>query len=274
MVLPVSCARFAGDLPATSAQIAIARVIEQGNDIVPLVGARRRERLTETLGALDVKLTSAHLAALAEAFPPRGCFRQPLSGRAARAHGQREARHGVILPRPACGESDCLVGQAFFSCHGVLSRKMALRMVRSLRATAMIATSLGFPAARSLSRNRLSSGLKRAATIAPMNRTRRTLDRPPPMKLLPRHWPDCRVHGARPARAAICRRSSDPSSGSSAISVRAIVGPIPGTEASRSSFSARLASRGHDRRCRRPVRTIPSPAPCAAWRCPSSGAAR
>ena len=64
----------------------------------------------------------------------------------------------------------------------------------------------------------------------------RTLDRPPPMKLLPRHWPDCRVHGARPARAAICRRSSDPSSGSSAISVRAIVGPIPGTEASRSSF--------------------------------------
>ena len=37
---------------------------------MPLVGARRRDRLTEALGALDVKLTPAHLAALAEAFPP------------------------------------------------------------------------------------------------------------------------------------------------------------------------------------------------------------
>ncbi len=42
----------------------------QGNDIVPLVGARRRDRLTEALGALDVKLTEAHLAELAKAFPP------------------------------------------------------------------------------------------------------------------------------------------------------------------------------------------------------------
>src|SRR6266852_1570028 len=61
---------------------------------------------------------------------------------------------------------------------------------------------------------------------------------PPPMKLLPRHLPDCRVQGASPARAAIWRRSSEPSSGSSAIRVRAMVGPMPGTEASRSSFSA------------------------------------
>src|ERR1700687_1403980 len=65
--------------------------------------------------------------------------------------------------------------------------------------------------------------------MAPMNSARRTLARPPPMKLLPRHLPDCRVQGASPARAAICRRSSDPNSGSSAISVRAMIGPIPGT---------------------------------------------
>jgi pyridoxine 4-dehydrogenase len=45
-------------------------VAAQGNDIVPLVGARRGDRLTEALGALDVKLTNAHLAALAKAFPP------------------------------------------------------------------------------------------------------------------------------------------------------------------------------------------------------------
>jgi len=61
---------IAGDLRATPAQVAIAWVAAQGNDIVPLIGARRRERLTEALGALDVELTNAHLAALAKAFPP------------------------------------------------------------------------------------------------------------------------------------------------------------------------------------------------------------
>lgn len=61
---------IAGEIGASPAQVAIAWVAAQGTDIVPLVGARRRERLTEALGALDVKLTAAHLAALAEAFPP------------------------------------------------------------------------------------------------------------------------------------------------------------------------------------------------------------
>jgi aryl-alcohol dehydrogenase-like predicted oxidoreductase len=41
----------------------------QGQDIVPLVGARRRDRLTEALGALDIKLTPTQLAALDQAFP-------------------------------------------------------------------------------------------------------------------------------------------------------------------------------------------------------------
>lgn len=61
---------IAGEIGASPAQVAIAWVAAQGTDIVPLVGARRRERLTEALGARDVKLTAAHLAALAEAFPP------------------------------------------------------------------------------------------------------------------------------------------------------------------------------------------------------------
>jgi len=61
---------IAADLGATPAQVAIAWVAAQGNDIVPLVGARRRDRLTEALGALDVRLTPAHLANLAAAFPP------------------------------------------------------------------------------------------------------------------------------------------------------------------------------------------------------------
>jgi aryl-alcohol dehydrogenase-like predicted oxidoreductase len=51
------------------AQIAIAWVAAQGNDIVPLVGARRRAQLDEALGTLGVKLTPADLAAIEQAVP-------------------------------------------------------------------------------------------------------------------------------------------------------------------------------------------------------------
>ncbi|MFD7705814.1 aldo/keto reductase [Streptomyces sp. NPDC059785] len=51
------------------AQIAIAWVLSRGDDIVPLVGARTRERLGEALGALDVTLDAADLAAIEEAVP-------------------------------------------------------------------------------------------------------------------------------------------------------------------------------------------------------------
>src|SRR5712664_1737305 len=61
---------IAKDVGASVAQVAIAWVLAQGKDIVPLVGARRRDRMTEALGALDVTLTPAHLADLAKAFPP------------------------------------------------------------------------------------------------------------------------------------------------------------------------------------------------------------
>ncbi|WLW55130.1 aldo/keto reductase [Streptomyces sp. YU58] len=51
------------------AQTAIAWVLSRGEDIVPLVGARTRERLAESLGALDVTLDAADLAAIEEAVP-------------------------------------------------------------------------------------------------------------------------------------------------------------------------------------------------------------
>jgi aryl-alcohol dehydrogenase-like predicted oxidoreductase len=70
LALVDSLRQIADDIGASPAQVAIAWVAAQGKDIVPLVGARRRDRLTEALGALDVKLTPAHLAALAKAFPP------------------------------------------------------------------------------------------------------------------------------------------------------------------------------------------------------------
>ncbi|MFD0373090.1 aldo/keto reductase [Streptomyces sp. NPDC127114] len=53
----------------TVAQIAIAWALSRGDDVVPLIGARRRDRLAEALGALDVTLDAADLAAIEEAVP-------------------------------------------------------------------------------------------------------------------------------------------------------------------------------------------------------------
>ncbi|MBU1374696.1 MAG: aldo/keto reductase [Alphaproteobacteria bacterium] len=55
----------------TPAQAAIAWVAAKGNDIIPLVGARRRDRLAEALGALDKPLSAETIAAL-EAAAPQG----------------------------------------------------------------------------------------------------------------------------------------------------------------------------------------------------------
>ncbi|GAB2761258.1 aldo/keto reductase [Salinifilum aidingensis] len=52
------------------AQLAISWAVAQGTDIVPLVGARRRDRLDEALGALDVELTAEELSAITRAVPP------------------------------------------------------------------------------------------------------------------------------------------------------------------------------------------------------------
>ncbi len=53
----------------TVAQLAIAWVAARGADIVPLVGARTRERLSEALPALDLELTDGDLAAIESAVP-------------------------------------------------------------------------------------------------------------------------------------------------------------------------------------------------------------
>ncbi|HET6643044.1 MAG TPA: aldo/keto reductase [Gaiellaceae bacterium] len=54
---------------ASVAQLAIAWVLSRGEDIVPLVGARRRDRLSEALGALDIDLTPGDVAAIERAVP-------------------------------------------------------------------------------------------------------------------------------------------------------------------------------------------------------------
>ena len=53
----------------TVAQLAIAWVAAQGEDIVPLVGARTRNRLAEALPAMDHKLTPDDLAEIEQAVP-------------------------------------------------------------------------------------------------------------------------------------------------------------------------------------------------------------
>jgi len=53
----------------TVAQLAIAWVLAQGNDIVPLVGARKRDRLTEALDARDVEFSATDLAEITRAVP-------------------------------------------------------------------------------------------------------------------------------------------------------------------------------------------------------------
>ncbi len=67
----------------TVAQIAIAWVSAQGKDIVPVIGARRRDRLAEAIGSLDVALTPADMAAIEAAVPKDA------------AAGERYPAHGM-----------------------------------------------------------------------------------------------------------------------------------------------------------------------------------
>jgi aryl-alcohol dehydrogenase-like predicted oxidoreductase len=62
---------IASEKRATVAQLAIAWVASRGNDILPLIGSRRRPQLAEALGALDVSLSSSDLARIERAVPPR-----------------------------------------------------------------------------------------------------------------------------------------------------------------------------------------------------------
>lgn len=66
--------KVADGLDATVAQVAIAWVLARGDDVVTLVGARRRDRLEEALGAAEVDLGEAALDAIEEAVPAGSAF--------------------------------------------------------------------------------------------------------------------------------------------------------------------------------------------------------
>ena len=63
-------AAIAKDKGCTTAQLAIAWVCSRGDDIIPLIGARRRDQLKEGLGALDIALSAADVARIEQAAPP------------------------------------------------------------------------------------------------------------------------------------------------------------------------------------------------------------
>jgi aryl-alcohol dehydrogenase-like predicted oxidoreductase len=62
--------QIATEKGGTPAQLAIAWVRSRGADILPVVGARRREQLKETLGALDLSLTRDDLGRIEAAISP------------------------------------------------------------------------------------------------------------------------------------------------------------------------------------------------------------
>jgi aryl-alcohol dehydrogenase-like predicted oxidoreductase len=53
----------------TASQLAIAWVLAKGATIVPLIGARTRTQLAESLGALDLTLSSEDIARIEETVP-------------------------------------------------------------------------------------------------------------------------------------------------------------------------------------------------------------
>ncbi len=51
-------------------QLAIAWVLAKGTNIVPVIGARTRPQLMESLGALQIQLSPADVTRIEEASPP------------------------------------------------------------------------------------------------------------------------------------------------------------------------------------------------------------
>jgi pyridoxine 4-dehydrogenase len=69
LALVEALGQIAKEKGATTAQLAFAWVAAQGEDIMPLIGARRRDQLKEGVAAADLKLSAADLARIEQAMP-------------------------------------------------------------------------------------------------------------------------------------------------------------------------------------------------------------
>jgi aryl-alcohol dehydrogenase-like predicted oxidoreductase len=61
---------IASEVDASPAQLAVAWILAQGDDIVPIPGTDQRRYLEENARAALVELTKDDLARIARAFPP------------------------------------------------------------------------------------------------------------------------------------------------------------------------------------------------------------
>ena len=62
----------AAEIGATPAQIALAWLLAQSGDIVPIPGTRRSERVEENVGAGAIELSAGQLNRLNDVEPPVG----------------------------------------------------------------------------------------------------------------------------------------------------------------------------------------------------------
>jgi aryl-alcohol dehydrogenase-like predicted oxidoreductase len=60
---------LAGEKGCTTAQLAIAWVASRGDDVIPLIGAKRPDQVASAVGALDVRLSPTDLARIEAAVP-------------------------------------------------------------------------------------------------------------------------------------------------------------------------------------------------------------
>lgn len=61
---------MAREKKCTPSQLVLAWLLAQGDDVIPIPGTKRKERLLENLGALAVTLSPAEVASIADAIPP------------------------------------------------------------------------------------------------------------------------------------------------------------------------------------------------------------
>jgi aryl-alcohol dehydrogenase-like predicted oxidoreductase len=80
LVLARRVAALATGRGVTPSQLALAWVLGQGDDIVPIPGTKRRSYLEENLGALDFELTAEELAQISEVVGPAAGDRYPEAG--------------------------------------------------------------------------------------------------------------------------------------------------------------------------------------------------
>jgi len=68
---------LAAEKGVTPAQLALAWVLAQGEDLAPIPGTKRRERLEENVAAIEVTLSEADLSAIDDALPEAAGPRYP-----------------------------------------------------------------------------------------------------------------------------------------------------------------------------------------------------